>query len=106
MGSQGLSDGILSAPRVLSFGCRRRVPSWPLLARLFFASGLSGLKLGVVLSQEQLAQHLQIATEDTQAYIALVAEFALVATAFLAIAGLQGADGRLNPGMTLACLTK
>src|SRR5271157_5444364 len=36
----------------------------------------------------------------------LVSELALVTTTLLAIAGLQGTDRRLDPWMTLACLTK
>lgn len=42
--------------------------------------------------QEQLAQRLQVASQDTQTYIAVEAKLRLVTSTLQAVAGLQGAD--------------
>src|SRR4051812_38829201 len=58
------------------------------LTGLLLAFGLGCLAGGIVLSQEELAQHVQIAAQDAQPHVPLVAPLALVATTLLAIAGL------------------
>src|SRR5262245_52436827 len=58
------------------------------LTGLLLAFGLGGLASVIVLSQEQFAQDVQIAAQDAQANVTLVAPLALVATTLLAIAGL------------------
>src|SRR5262249_2404373 len=58
------------------------------------------------LSLQQLAQGLEIAPQDTQGYITFEAALAAVAAAFLTVAGLQGADRRLDARMMLSRLPK
>src|ERR1022692_5217954 len=71
----------------------------PPLSGLLLAFGLRRLASGVLLSQQQLAQYLQVAAQDAQAHVAFVAAFAFVAAALLAVATLQGADRRFHAGM-------
>ena len=58
------------------------------LTGLLLAFGLGGLAGGIVLSQEEFPQHVQIAAQDAQANVPLVAPLALVSTTLLAIASL------------------
>ena len=76
------------------------------LTGLLLAFGLGSLASGIVLSQEQFAQDVQIATQDAQANVTLVAPLALVATTLLAIAGLEGTDRRFHPGVLLPGLAE
>src|SRR5262249_48547301 len=76
------------------------------LTGLLLAFGLGSLASGIVLSQEQFGQDVQIAAQDAQANVTLVAPRALVATTLLAIAGLQGTDRRFHPRMLLPGLAK
>ena len=50
---------------------------------------------------QQAAEGVQVATQDAQGQVAFQAQFAPVAAAFLAVAGLQAADRGLDAGVSL-----
>src|SRR6185437_15019868 len=58
------------------------------------------------LSQQQLAQHMQVATQDTQPNVTRVTPLTTVTTTLLAIAALQRTNRRFHTRMTLAGLAK
>ena len=73
----------------------------PLTGLLAF--GFGGRAIGRVSSQQQLAQGLEIASQDAQGHVTFEAALTAVAAAFLTVARLQGADARLDARMMLAC---
>src|ERR1700736_4846296 len=81
-------------------------PSVPALAGLALAFGLGGLAIRLFLGQQQLAQGLQVASQDAQAHVTLVTPFAPIAATLQTVAGLQGTDRRLHARMMLSRLAK
>ena len=63
------------------------------------ALGPRGLGLESFALDQQAAECVQVAAQDAQRQVAFQAEFASVAAVFLAVAGLQAADGGLDAGM-------
>src|SRR5262249_57164242 len=66
----------------------------------------SGLAIRSVLSQQQFAQGLQVAPQDTQSHVTLEAALTAVAASFQTVAGLQGTDLRLHARMLLSRFAK
>ena len=89
------------ATRSSSF-CRAECP----LTSFTFAFGFSGLAIGGLASQEQLAQGLKIAPQDAQSHVTLEAALAAVAASFQTVARLQGTDPRLDARMILSRFPK
>ena len=79
---------------------------WPSLRGSALAFGLGGLTTCLVLGEQQLPQRLKIAPQDPQSHITPIAAFAAIAATLQTVAGLQGADRRLHPGVILSRLAK
>ena len=71
-----------------------------------FSLALGGQGLGRLLGDQQSAERMQVASEDAEGQISLKADLGVVAAAFHAVAGLQGANGGLDTGMPLSGLVK
>jgi len=71
-----------------------------------FSLALRGQGLGRLLGDKQSAERVQIASEDAQGQVSCETNLGVVATAFQAVAGLQGANGGLHAGMPLSGLAK
>jgi hypothetical protein len=69
-------------------------------------TGLCGEAVGILLRDQQLAQHVKVAAQDAQLHVSVEAPLTAVATAGQAVACLQRADGRLDARMPLAGLAK
>ena len=74
------------------------------LGRFSLAVGGQGLRR--LLGDQQSAERMQVASEDAQGQISLKADLGVVAAAFHAVAGLQGANSGLDAGMPLSGLVK
>ena len=63
-----------------------------LLTSVTLAFALGGLAIRSVLSQQQLAQGLEVAAQDAEGHVTFVATFATIATTLQAVASWQRAD--------------
>ena len=63
--------------------------------------GSRGFRVGSFALDQQATKGVQVASQDAQRQVAFQAQFASVATAFLAVAGLQAPDRRLDAGVSL-----
>ena len=93
-----------SAPRPLAHAVFWFVAA--ALARDTLTFALGGLAIRLVAGDEQLAQSLEIAPQDAQGYVTLVAAHAAVPATLLAVAGLERAERRFHARMILSCLAK
>ena len=75
-----------------------------LLGRL--ALGLGGQGLGGLLSDQQSAERMQVASQYPQRQIPLKADLGMVPAAFQTVAGLQRANGRFHARMPLSGLAE
>ena len=67
----------------------------------FLLLGLGRVALGIAARQQNLAQHVKIATEHTRLKIAAESMFRAVPAPLQSVAGLQDLDGGLDAGMPL-----
>src|SRR5712691_4095087 len=65
------------------------------------AVGASGFRVGGFALDQQAAEGVQVATQEAQRQITLQPQFPAIAAAFLAVAGLQATDRRLDAGVSL-----
>ena len=71
-----------------------------------FPLGLRRLAVVRFLSQQHLAQHMQVPPQHAQPDVAFVAPFGSIPATFQAVAALQGVDGRFDAGVMLPGTTK
>ena len=61
---------------------------------------MGGFGVGRFALDEEPPEGVQVAAQDAQRQVTFQTQLASVATTFLAVAGLQAVDGRLDAGMT------
>src|ERR1039457_1486431 len=100
------SKGSAGAPSPRRHSPRHFLSFYRLLTSHALAFGLGRLAICLVVGQQQLPQDVQIASQNPQTHVTLIARFVAIPTTLQPVARLQRADCRLDSGMSLSRLAK